>query len=205
MAENFFSTFFIDKCIKRFLGKFFITHKTSDSVSDKKEIFICLEFLGKISFQSKKQLTEIFRKCKKNLKVNVIFKPSNRIRNAFRFKDIIPTFMNSKVVYKFKSNTCNDVYVGESKRHLLVRQYEHLGKSILTEKPSKYNDKDATAIRKHCHQNNHLADSSSFTLIGRASNNFHLKLKESPLILKLNPSLNVAKESMPLYLFDKDS
>ena len=55
----------------------------------------------------------------------------------FRFKDIIPTFMNSKVVYKFKCNICNDVYLGETKRHLLVRQYEHLGKSILAEKPSK--------------------------------------------------------------------
>ena len=135
----------------------------------------------------------------------VIFKSSNRIRNDFRFKDIIPTFMNSKVVYKFKCNICNDVYVGETKRHLLVRQYEHLGKSILTEKPSKYNDKDATAIRKHCHQNNHQADSSCFTLIGSASNNFHLKLKESLSILKLKPSLNMAKESMPLNLFDNDA
>ena len=113
--------------------------------------------------------------------------------------------MNSKVVYKFKCNICNDVYVGETKRHLLVRQYEHLGKSTLTEKPSKYNDKDATTIRKHCHQNNHQADSSCFTLAGSASNNFYLKLKESLLILKLKPSLNVAKESMPLYLFDNDA
>ena len=150
-------------------------------------------------------LTEVFRTCKKNLKVNVIFKSSNRIRNAFRFKDTISTFMNSKVVYKFKSNICNDVYVGETKRHLLVRQYEHLGKLILTEKPSKYNDKDAATIRKHCHQSNHQADSSCFTLIGSASNNFHLKLKESLLILKLKPSLNVAEESIPLYLFDKDA
>ena len=94
MAKKFFSTFFfIDSCIKRFLDKLLITRQTSDSVSDKKEIFICLKFLGKISFQSKKQLTEIFRK-QKNVKVNVIFKSSNRIRNAFRFKDIIPTFMN---------------------------------------------------------------------------------------------------------------
>ena len=85
--------------------------------------------------------------------------------------------MNSKGVYKFKCNICNDVYVGETKRHLLVRQYEHLRESILTEKPSKYNDKDATVIRKHCHKNNHQADSSCFTLIFSASNNFHLKLK----------------------------
>ena len=141
----------------------------------KKEIFICIEFLGKISFQNKKQLTEIFRTCKNKLKINIIFKSSNIIRNAFRFKDTIPTFMNSKVVYKFKYNICNDVYVGETKRHLLVRQDEHLGESILTEKPSKYNDKDETAIRKYCHQNNHQAESSCFTLIGSASNNFHLK------------------------------
>ena len=197
--------FFIDSCIKRFLDKLFITCKTSDSVSDEKEIFICLEFSRIISFQSKKQLIETFRTCNRNKKFNVIFKPSNRIRNAFRFKDIIPTFMNSKVVYKFKCDICNDVYVGETKRHLLVRQYEHLRKSILTEKPSNYNDKDATVIRKHCHQNNHRADSSCFTLIFSASNNFHLKLKESLSILKFKPSLNVAKEPIPLHLFDNDA
>ena len=79
-----------------------------------------------------------------------------------------------------------------------------MGKSILTEKPSKYNKKYATAIRKHCHQNNHQVDSSCSTLIGSASNNFHLKLKESLLILKLKSLLNVSKESMPLYLSDND-
>ena len=30
------------------------------------------------------------------------------------------------------------------------------------------------------------------------------KLKESPLLLKSKLSLNVAKESLPLYLFDKN-
>ena len=48
--KNSFLHFFIDSCIKRFLDKLFITHKMSDSVTDKKEIFICLEFLRKISF-----------------------------------------------------------------------------------------------------------------------------------------------------------
>ena len=36
-------------------------------------------------------------------------------------------------------------------------------------------------------------------------NNYHLSLKESLLIFKLKQSLNVAKESIPLYLFDNDS
>ena len=85
------------------------------------------------------------------------------------FKDSIPTFMNKKVLCKFKCNICNDVYVGETKLHLLVRQYEHLEKLILTEKSSKYNGKDETAIRKQCYQKNHQGDSSGFTLIGKAS------------------------------------
>ena len=58
--------------------------------------------------------------------------------------------MNSKVVYNFKCYICN-IYIGETERHFLVREYEHLGISILTENNLKYTKKDATAIRKHCH------------------------------------------------------
>ena len=118
---------------------------------------------------------------------------------------IIPKYMNSKVIYKFKCNICNDVYIGETKRHFLVREYEHLGKSILTKKNLKYTEKDATAIRKHCHNHGHTADTSCFSLVGNAANKYHLRLKESLLILKMKPSLNVAKESMPLHLFENDS
>ena len=52
--RNSFPLFFIDKCIKRFLDKLFIKRNISGTVSKKKEVFICLEFLGKISLQNKK-------------------------------------------------------------------------------------------------------------------------------------------------------
>ena len=136
-----FPLFFIDNCIKNFLDKLFIKQYISGTVSKKKEVFICIEFLGKISLQSKKQLTETFCTCQKNIKLNVVFRSSNRIRNAFWLKDQIPKYMNSKVIYKFKCNICNDVYIGEIKRHFLVREYEHLGKSILTEQNLKYTKK----------------------------------------------------------------
>ena len=42
------------------LNNLFITRKFSNEISNKKEIFICLKFLGKNSLQSKKQSTEIF-------------------------------------------------------------------------------------------------------------------------------------------------
>ena len=56
--------------------------------------------------------------------------------------------------------------MGETKRHFLVRKFEYLGKSILTEKNLKYTKKDATAIRKHCHNHGHTADTSCFSLVG---------------------------------------
>ena len=137
--------------------------------------------------------------------MKVVFRSSNRIRNAFRFKDKIPKCMNSKVIYKFKCNICNDVCIGETKLHFLVREYEHLGKSILMDKSLKYTEKNATAIRKHCHNHGHTADTSCFSLVGNDANKYHLKLKESFLILKMKPSLNVAKESVPLHLFENNS
>ena len=54
--RNSFPLFFIDSCIKKFLDKLFIPSRPSNNRSDKREIFICLEYLGKISLQSKKQL-----------------------------------------------------------------------------------------------------------------------------------------------------
>ena len=64
---------------------------------------------------------------------------------------------------------------------------------------------DATAIRKHCHQNEHRCSVDNLEIVGTAVNDFHLKLKESLLISKVKQWLNIAQESMPLYLFDNGS
>ena len=45
-------------------------------------------------------------------------------------------------------------------------------------------------------------DTSYSSLVGNAANKYHLK---SLLILKMKPSLNVAKESVPFQLFENGS
>ena len=72
------------------MDKLFIKRKKVKDSSTKKEITISLEFLGKISLQVKRQLIEIFRTCNKDIKLNVVFKSSVSMFNAFRFKDQIP-------------------------------------------------------------------------------------------------------------------
>ena len=78
-------------------------------------------------------------------------------------------------------------------------------KLIFADKSLKYNEEDTAAISKHCHHQQHVADLFKLTIFENALNNYHLKLKESSLILKSKPSLNIAKESMSLLLPDKDS
>ena len=93
---------------------------------------------------------------------------------------------------KFKCDTCNSVYFGKTKRHLLVREYEHSGFI-------RFYGKGIKVHRKRCYSNQKTLKA------GTTVNYFHLKLKESLLILKMKPRLNIAQESMPLCLFDNYS
>ena len=169
--KSSFPLFFIGKCVKKFLDKLFTKRKKVKDSSTKKEITISLEFLGKISLQVKRQLIEIFRTCNKDIKLNVVFNTSVRMSIAFLFKDQIPKCLNSMLLYKFTCNTCNSVYIGKTKRHYLVRQFEHLGLSVFTNKALRYSDKDATAIRKHCHHQNHVDCTDNFKIMGNSVNN----------------------------------
>lgn len=111
--------------------------------------------------------------------------------------------MDSLLLYQFTCDVCNSIYIGETKRHFLVRSLEHLGISLLTGKPLKYNEKNATAVEKHCNDNGHNCSINNFKIVGHASNKFHLRLKESLLISRVNPSIiNVQKKSVPLCLFN---
>ena len=46
------------------------------------------------------------------------------------------------------------------------------------EKALKFTEKDATPIRKHCHQIEHRCVVDIFEIFGTAVNDLHLKLKE---------------------------
>ena len=158
-------------------------------------------YLGKISIELKKRLRNAFRSYCPNINLRVVFSSPNRLKNGFSFKDIIMKDLNSLVLYKYTCGICRDTYIGETKRHFIVREHEHLGISILTNNNYSYNQNTASAVRKHIHECNHLSSVNDFQIIGTARNNYYLKIKESIVIAMLKPTLNIAKESMPLHLF----
>lgn len=149
--KNVFLLLFIDDCIHKFLNELFIKKAQDSTTTQKKEITTSLKNLGKTQLLVKKQVTNVFRNCSKNIKLNVAFKKSNLLFNVFRFRDQLPKCINSKVLYKYKCDIYNNVYIGKTKRYLIVCQYGHMGKSIATDKLLKCSDRDGTAIRKHCY------------------------------------------------------
>ena len=201
--KNTFPEFFIDRCVKAFLDKIFIVKKVIITVP-KKELRICLPFLGKQSFDIKTKLSKFVSKNFPQCKLQIIFNSNSRIRNFFTFKDKIPLSVRSHILYRYTCDGCNAVYIGKTRRHYLVRVFEHLGTSLLTHKKYTYNPLNInnTAILNHINCKKCAGNQNNFKIIGSAKNDYLLCLKETLLIHKDKPKINTNERSVPLYLFE---
>ena len=123
MSKNGYPRFFVDKCIVTFLDKIGSSKQTVMSVS-KKELKICLPFLGKESLRLRSHLLKFSKIYLPGYcKLQIIFSSKNRLGDHFRFKDKIPLECRSFILYKFLCNKCNLVYYGKTFRHYQVRVY----------------------------------------------------------------------------------
>ena len=201
--KNLVPEYFVDKCVKVFLDKK-IRQEPKQNV-ERQELKISLPFLGKYSNELKKRISNLATRCLINTKVIIIWSSNRKLRNFFSFKDRLPMHLRSKILYRYSCNGCNSIYLGKNKRHFLVTAYEHLGISVRTGKEFTYNPKNNnnTSILDHLHQPKRChGNLDNFEIIGRADNDFFLRIKESLLIKKFNPTLNQKGKSIPLYLFD---
>ena len=201
--KNLFPSSFSDRCIKEFLDKLFIDKKINFDVP-KKDLRICIPYLGIESLGIRKNLNKLVQTYLPQCKLNVIFTSTNRIRNAFLFKDKPHLNVRSLLLYRYTCSKCNLAYIGKTKRHYLVRVFEHLGVSLRTGKNYKYNKNNInnSAVLNHINNKCSGASQEDFSIIGSANTDELLCIKESLLINKLKPELNTSVKSTPLMLFD---
>ena len=190
----------VDLCIKTFLFKIH-RPKVEIHTVPKREVFMVLPFLGSLSLKIRSQLQNLFRQNFRHCNLRIIFKPSVRLSSFFRFKDQIPKFLQSGLVYRFKCSGCNATYYGKTKRHFKVRMCEHLGISHLTGKKRTLQPGQTTAILDHALFCVRPPSFDDFDVLAREGNDFRLTLRESLLINRDGPLLNRNVQSMPLYLF----
>ena len=132
--------------------------------------------------------------------IRFAFQTKCKISNSFTFRDKIPSFLRSGIVYKFQRGSCKATYYGKTKRHFKVRMWEHLEMSPLTAKRVKGDD-DA-AIKEHLLFCNHTSYFEDFSILATNNNNFKVTLMESLLINRDHPPLSKNKQSLPLELSD---
>ena len=111
---------FLRAVILNFCKTFPSSNNPSPETDSRCTIYFCLPFTGKLA------------SCFLDVKLNVIFKPGRRLSSFLSFKDVIPKFLRSHVVYKYKCQCCGALYSGQTSRHLHTRVAEHLGISHLT-------------------------------------------------------------------------
>ena len=197
LVSNGFRQSFVDSFIGRQLEK--LLHPKLPNITVKKAlIYFPIHFMGKSSFSFKNKLCRLLSEFYPQLNVRVIFKPRRTIQNFFRFKDKVPRELQSSVVYKYLC-CCNATYYGRSKRQLQTRIFQHLGRSIRTNR--QLSNPPFSAIRQHSEEEDHPIDKDAFTVLSCLSSEMELDIVETLYILRDKPSLCNYERSVNLLCF----
>ena len=186
-----------DQLVRAFLKNLF-EPKPPVLAVPKKIVYFCLHFTDLHSLQIRTQITRLCSAAYPHLNIRFVFRSSTRISFFFPFKDRIPKFLRSGVVYLFKCRCCSASYVGQTTRHLYTRVSEHLGISPITGKPS--SRPVMSSIFSQLKTTSHTASFDDFEILSSCSVDRKLMIHESLLISKLKPTLNVQGCSIPLNL-----
>ena len=198
LYKNSYPGDLVDKCIKKIRES--INAESCLSTVPKKDLMIVLPYLGKLSLQIRTRINRVMKNKLPHCNFRIVFQSKCKLINFFTFKDKIPIFLRSGIVYKFKCGGCNATYYGKTKCHFKVRMCEHLGVSALTGKRVK-GDSDS-AVKEHHLFCNHSSGFDDFSMLASNNNDFKITLMESLLINRDHPPLNNNKHSLPLKLLD---
>ena len=139
-------------------------------------IMICCYwcFLPYLSMSSLGLRTHLQKGINSNIsfcKIKIIYKLSTRLANFFRFKDKIPLWLCSNIVYKFTCGRCNATYYSKTCHHFKVRIVEHSAISPLTNKRSK--SKKSTAVKDYMLMCNQPVYFDDFKVLTSSNSEFH--------------------------------
>lgn len=102
--------------------------------------------------------------------------------HLLKFKDTIPGYLRSNLIYKISCNDCDNEYIGCTTRSISKRIEEH-------------ESCNHSSVYKHMTQLNHTINYHNVKVLDYASNEHELLLKEMLYINKFKPKMNVQVKS----------
>ena len=184
---NGFPKVFSDTYIGKALNKLLCQPLSCISTVPKDIVYFPIEFTGKNSFRLRKEIQKLMSEFYPQICCRVIFKSTNTISRLFKFKDSIPSDLQSSVIYKFTCGSCSASYIGKTKRHLKTRISEHKGRSART--GMLISNPPFSAIRDHSHQKDHQFSASDFKILASSNCDTELCIIESLYQYSQRPSL----------------
>ena len=166
-------------------------------------MLVAFPYLVTFSLNLRIRLYKLVSKSSPQCNIKVIFQSKNQLSSFLKFKESIPLYLRSCLIYKFKCSNCNITYYGQTELHLKIRAGEHTTKSPLTGK--RVNNNKNSSVKDHCLLSGHVCSFEDFTVLNYESPKFKRLIKESFLVTKDKPLLNKQVESLKLELFWFDS
>ena len=164
----------------------------------KKQLYLVLPFMGKTSALVKSGLARSLHKRLPFCKIKIAFKTSNRLKNYFSSKDVVPELLHFCQIYNFTSGSFNVSYIDKTFRQMKIRVSEHQGVSPPTGKHLK--GTLSTSVRDRILVCNHIVAWNEFKVLGKESDYWLMEIKESLFIKRDWPSLNNNIYSHELFL-----
>ena len=196
---NGFPQHIINSKLRTFLNNIF-NPPTKYYGPPKMNLFIKVPFFtDDINNFFRDELNKIFYKYFPQIKANLVFFNNNKLKRYVNHKEKLPFYCCSMVVYKFECPSCQEVYIGSTKKSLFSRFHDHKGTSCRTNRV--LSSPLSSSIRDHCHiQCKCNFSIENFKIIFSGSNETEIRIAESMLIKKYNPTLNHESTSYPLKL-----
>ena len=184
--------------LRKFLDSKLLAQKPSVAKAQKLTMYFKLPFLNNPSCHFlEKQFYHIFSKCYPHIDFKIVFTNNFTIHGLLNHKEKLPSDLCSSLVYLFQCDACSATYVGQTKKSLRTRAYEHLGRSsrtgdLLARPPQ-------SAIRQHLEVCGSGRSVDNFKVLNSFSNPVLLKIAESIEIYTRKPELNIEESSFQLY------
>ena len=196
-SANGFPSSVVDNKICSFLDNKYSKSELSPTVN-KKKLYFPMHYFGHKSVTFTIDLSKLISDYFPHIDPQIILVNDFKIGSFFKFKDAIPKFLRSSIVYKFScvQSNCTSVYYGSTIRALKTRVAEHRGTSSRTGYP--LTRPPQSSVRNHCESCGVDVHIDNFQIVSGSESLVGLRIAESLLIHKFSPDLNETESAFPL-------
>ena len=106
----------------------------------------------------------------------------------------------SNIIYKYKCETCNILYIDSSIKQSKTRFTQHLGVSFRTNRQLSKSTYSTSSL--HLETHNYPMAVNRFSIIDKAPNSLSLRTLESIYVAELKPQMNKDKAAESLFIVE---